>query len=88
MRHSIPANLKALNLNDSKSINAVPSFKINNEEFNLAKRKSKDYYSLLFKKKACFPNFSQKLKLDFHLSNEDLKKNISLASFSCLRILS
>ena len=74
MQHSIPANLKALNLYDPSSNNAVPSFKINNEEFDPTKRKSKDYYSLLIKKKACFPNFAQKLKLDFNLSNEDLKK--------------
>ena len=30
--------------------------------------------TLLIKKKACFPNFGQKLKLDFNLSNEVLKK--------------
>ena len=74
LRHSMPANLKALNIHDPNSINAVPSFRINNEEFDLTKRKSKDYYSLLIKKKACFPNFAQKLKSDFNLSNEDLKK--------------
>ena len=72
MRHSIPANLKALNLHDPNSINAVPTFKINNEEFDITKRKSKDYYSV--DKKACLPNFAQNLKLDFNLSNEDLKK--------------
>ena len=43
-------------------------------EFDITKRKSKDYYSLLIKKKACFPNFAQKLKSHFNLSNEDLKK--------------
>ena len=30
--------------------------------------------TLLIKKKACFPNFGQKLKLDFNLSNKVLKK--------------
>ena len=29
---------------------------------------------MLIKKKACFPNFAQKLKSDFNLSNEDLIK--------------
>ena len=29
---------------------------------------------MLIKKKACFPNFAQKLKSDFNLSNEDLKQ--------------
>ena len=69
----MPANLKALNLYDPSSNNAVPSFKIN-EEFDLKKRKSKDYYTLLIKKKARFPNFAEKLKLDLNLSNEDPKK--------------
>ena len=74
LRHSMPANPQALNIHDPNSINAVPSFRINNEEFDLTKRKSKDYYSLLIKKKACFPNFTQKRKSDFNLFNEDLKK--------------
>ena len=31
-------------------------------------------YILLIKKKACLPNYAQKLKLDFNLSIDDLKK--------------
>ena len=36
-------------------------------------------YILLIKKKACLPNYAQKLKLDFNLSIDDLKKAHSVA---------
>ena len=62
--------------------------KINNEEFDITKRKSKDYYSLLIKKKACFPNFAQKLKSDFNLSNEDLRKHFSCPILLLLNLTS
>ena len=60
MTHSIPANLKVLNQSDSSSSNAIPSFKINGGVFDAAKKKSKDYYCILFliKEKACFPNYA------------------------------
>ena len=74
MRHSIPTNLKVLNRSDSSTFNAIPSFKINGGVFDIAKKKSKDYYPFLIKKKACLPNYAQKLKLDFNLSNDDLRK--------------
>ena len=74
MRHSIPINLKVLIRSDSSTFNAIPSFKINDGVFDIAKKKSKDYYPFLIKKKACLPNYAQKLKLDFNLSNDDLRK--------------
>ena len=74
MRHSIPTNLRVLNRSDSSTLNAIPSFKINGGVFDIAKKKSKDYYPFLIKKKACLPNYAQKLKLDFNLSNDDLRK--------------
>ena len=74
MRHSIPTNLRVLNRSDSSTFNAIPSFKINGGVFDIAKKKSKDYYPFLIKKKACLPNYAQKLKLDFNLSNDDLRK--------------
>ena len=74
MRHSIPTNLKVLNRSDSSTFNAIPSFKINDGVFDIAKKKSKDYYPFLIKKKVCLPNYAQKLKLDFNLSNDDLRK--------------
>ena len=72
MRHSIPTNLKFLNRSDSSTFNAIPSFKINGSVFDIANKKSKDYYPFLIKKKACLPNYVQKLKLDFNLPNDDL----------------
>ena len=74
MRHSIPTNLRVLNRSDSSTFNAIPSFKINGGVFDIAKMKSKDHYPFLIKKKACLPNYAQKLKLDFNLSNDDLRK--------------
>ena len=74
MRRSIPINLKVLNRSDSSIFNAIPSFKINGGVFDIASKKSKDYYPFLIKKKACLPNYAQKLKLDFNLSNDDLRK--------------
>ena len=73
-RHSIPNNLKVLNHSDSSTFNAIPSFKIHDGVFDIAKKKSKDYYPFLIKKKACLPNYAQKLKLDFNISNDDLRK--------------
>jgi len=83
MKHSIPTNLKVLNRSDSSTFNAIPSFKINGGVFDIAKKKSKDYYPFLIKKKARLPNYAQKLKLDFNLSNliYQNSKGISLAPF-------
>ena len=44
----------------------MPSFKINGGVFDIAKKKSKDYYPFLIKK-----------KLDFNLSNDDLRKALA-----------
>ena len=65
MRHSIPTNLKVLNRSDSSAFNAIPSFKINDGVFDIAKKKSKDYYPFLIKKKACLPNYAQKTEVGF-----------------------
>ena len=50
------------------------ALKISGGVFDIAKKKSKDYFPFLIKKKACLPNYAQKLKLDFNLSNDDLRK--------------
>ena len=78
MKHSIPTNLKVLNRSDSSTFNVIPFFKINGGVFDIAKKKSKAYYPFLIKKKACLPNHAQKLKLDFNLSNDDLRKGFLL----------
>ena len=44
-----------------------PSFKIDCGLFDVTKKKSKDYYSLFVRKKACFPNNARKLKCEFNL---------------------
>ena len=78
MRHSIPTNLKVLNRSDSSTFNVIPFFKINGGVFDIAKKKSKAYYPFLIKKNACLPNHAHKLKLDFNLSNDDLRKGFLL----------
>ena len=88
MSHSIPTNLKVLNRSDSSTFNAIPSFKINGGVFDIAKKKSKDYYPFLIKKKACLPNHAQKLKLDFNLPNDDLRKAFLLPILSRLNLMS
>ena len=74
MRHSIPANLKVLNRSDSCSSNAVPSFKINGGVFDITR------------KKACFPNYAQKLKLDLIMTT--LKRHFSCPILSLLNFMS
>ena len=71
LRHSVPFNLR--NLGTVRS-DVSPSFKIDNGLFDVTKKKSKDYYSLLVLKKARLPNYAQKLKCEFNLSDEELKK--------------
>jgi len=56
-----------------------PSFKIDCSLFDVTKKKSKDYYSLFVRKKACFPNNVRKLKCEFNLTDEALKKAFSLS---------
>ena len=71
MRHSVPFNLRNLG---PVRIDVSPSFKIDNGLFDATKKKSKDYYPLLVLKKARLPNYAQKLKCEFNLSDEELKK--------------
>ena len=61
----IQYQLKVLNHSDSSTFNAIPSFKINDGVFDIAKKKSKDYYPFLIKKKACLPNYAQKTEVGF-----------------------
>ena len=52
---SVPLNLRNAYYNpDHIALN--PSFKIDCGLFDVTKKKSKDYYSLFVRKKACFPN--------------------------------
>ena len=72
MRHSIPPNLRNPNLDYVYQFQN-PSFNLINDLFDVTKRKSKDYYSLLVLKKTRLPNLAQKLKSDLNLSDEALK---------------
>ena len=74
MRHSIAPKLKSFNCYDHTIINPYLSSKINNGVFDITIRKSKDYYSLLIKKKVSFPNCAPIVTIDFNLSNKELKQ--------------
>ena len=50
------------------------SFRIDNKDFDVLKKKSKDYYLLIKSRKAQFPNNSRFLKHDFNLTDDQLKK--------------
>ena len=77
LRHSIQLVLRnAYHNPDHTALN--PSFKIDCGLFDVTKKKSKDYYSLFVRKKACFPNNTRKLKCEFNLTDSDaLKKSFS-----------
>ena len=78
LRHSVPLVLMNVYHNPDHTV-LTPSFKIDCGLFDVTKRKSKDYnYSLCVHKKACFPNNTRKLKCEFNLSDEVLKKAFSL----------
>jgi len=77
LRHAAPLNLRNAYYNpDHIALN--PSFKIDCDLFDVTKEKSKDYYSPFVRKKDCFPNKMRKLKCEFHLTDEALRKAFSL----------
>ena len=51
-----------------------PSLRIDNKDFDVLKKKSKDYYLLIKSRKAQFPNNLRFLKYDFNLTDDQLKK--------------
>ena len=51
-----------------------PSLVIDNNVFDITKKKSKHYYSLLINKKAQFSSAFNKLQSEFHLSIDSLQK--------------
>ena len=69
LRHSIPLFLKNSNLCPPV---ISPLFSIGDSVFEVKKKKSKDYYSLLVRKKAQFPNIANKLQSDFSLSTDQV----------------
>ena len=77
LRHSVLPKLRnAYHNPDYIALN--PSFKIDCGLSDVTKNKSKDYYFLFVRKKACFPDNMKKLRCEFNLSNDALKKAFSL----------
>ena len=75
LRHSVPFDLRQTNCHPSIT---DPSFNISNGLFDISKKKSKDYYSMLVSTKAKLPNCSQKLKRDFNFTDDQLIQIYSL----------
>ena len=71
LRHSIPLFRKNSNL--CPPVNS-PLFSVGDSVFEVRKKKSKDYYSLLVRKKAQFPNMANKLQSDFSLSTDQVSQ--------------
>ena len=71
IRHSIPDFLKGGSTSPPLT---SPSFLIHNNFFDVRKKKSKDYYSLLVTEKAQSPNINHKWKSDFNLSDDHLRE--------------
>ena len=75
LRYSIPSYLKVDNLTTST---VSPSFLIGNNIFDVKKKKSKDYYSLLVSKKAQPPKIIHKLQSDFDFTIDQFRQIFTL----------
>ena len=73
LRHAVPHELKNMMLPISS-----PSLVIDNNVFDITKKKSKHYSSLLINKKAQFPSAFNKFQSEFHLSVDSLQKVFTL----------
>ena len=71
LRHSIPSILKNCT---RKSTTGELSLKIDDNIFDVTKKKSKDYYTLLVSRKALFPTNINKLQNEFHFTLEEVKQ--------------
>ena len=75
LRHAIPSHLKSKpKTNNHSFLAGPPSLIINNNAFDILRKKSKDYYTLFISKKAQFSKHSLVLKRDFNLSEDQLEK--------------
>ena len=68
LRHSIPIDTS------QNFLSPTPILKIKNNTFDVTEKKSRDYYNLLNSNKAQFPNATNNLRSDFHLSTDQLKQ--------------
>ena len=80
LRHAIPSHSKMSNYTFMTS---PPTLAINDKVFNVLKKKSKDYYSLLLSKKAQFPSGGLTLKHEFDLTGDELQKAYILSHSVC-----
>ena len=71
LRHSVPLHLKIKESSPSEMSLLVT---IDNKDFDVLKRNSKDYYTLIKSSKAKLPNNSQYLRQTFNLAEDHLKK--------------
>ena len=71
LHHSVPLHLKSKESTPSEISLLVT---IDNKDFDVLKKKSKDYYTIIKNSKAKLPNNSQHLRQTFNLSEDHLKK--------------
>ena len=64
-------------------MSSPPSLVINDKDYNVLTKKSKDYHSLLLCKKAQFPNGSLALKREFDQTGDQLHKVYILPHTVC-----
>ena len=60
-----------------------PSLTINNNAFDILRKKSEDYYTLIISKNAQFSKHSLVLKRDFNLSEDQLERVFILPHIVC-----
>ena len=75
LRQSIPSSLKTA---EHRLNRRLPYFKCNNVIFDISKKKSKDFYSLIVSRKAQLPSNAKKLRQNFNLTEEELKLAFAL----------
>lgn len=84
LRYAVPSHLKANpRTSDHTFLTMPPSVIIKNNDFDILKKKSKDYYSLLISKKAQLSKNTSALKRDFNLTEDQLEKAFLLPHIIC-----
>ena len=71
LRHSLPSPLRLAKVPFST---LSPSFRIENNTFDIKQKRSKDYYSLLVSRKAQHPNITFKLQRDFGFTIDQINQ--------------
>ena len=74
LRHSVPKHVTESNVQST----SLCSFNIEDSAFDVTKRKSKPFYSLLLNKKAQLPNMAKRLQNDFNFTSDQLQQMFNL----------